>query len=167
MPYIRKHLDGWRNKVNKIAKVILLASAALSIPPAEAEFTLLVDQVGYDSTTQKIALLEGTREDAVRSGSDLRFDVIDTSTGKPVLTGTAVFAGRVYDWGNRVFWNLDFSSLKTPGHYRLSMHMGQRDRETCEFSVDDDLLERSTLSNVLFYFKGQRASGAITVLMAT
>ena len=31
---------------------------------------------------------------------------------------------------------------------------------SCVFAIDDDVLERNTLSNVVFYFKGQRSSGA-------
>ncbi len=57
------------------------------------------------------------------------------------------------------YWKADFSAFRTPGHYILRAATANSVVSSCSFQIDDDLLERTTLSNVLFYFKGQRASG--------
>ena len=58
-----------------------------------------------------------------------------------------------------MYWKAEFSAFRTPGHYVLRAVAGNNTVSSCSFQIEDDLLERATLSNVLFYFKGQRASG--------
>jgi hypothetical protein len=115
---------------------------------------VLVDQVGYDTTSSKVALISGTASD--HPGE---FALVDDAAGKVVFTGTPAPAGRVDHWGDQTYWKADFSRFHTPGHYILRVATGDATASSCSFQIDDDLLERTTLSNVLFYFKGQRASG--------
>lgn len=115
---------------------------------------VLVDQVGYDVQAPKQGLLVGSAQDHPKG-----FSLMDSETGKTVSTGELKAAGQVYDWGGRVFWIADFSALTKPGHYVLKVHSNGGDVSSCAFEINEDLLERDTLSNVLFYFKGQRASG--------
>ena len=119
-----------------------------------AEPTILVDQVGYERQAAKQAIVSADAGQSLHN-----FQVIDTSTGKPVYSGTLQDTGSIYNWGKQHYWRADFSSLKTPGRYVLQM----KDHDACvrsdEFLVQDDVLERNTLSNVIYYFKGQRASG--------
>ena len=100
-------------------------------------------------------LVLGTQQD-----HPSQFTLIDSATGKTVLTGDLKPAGKVYSWSGAwgdVYWTADFSGFKTPGHYAIQTG----DAHSCAFAIEDDLLERDTLSNVLYYFKGQRASGLI------
>ncbi len=115
---------------------------------------VLVDQVGYETTSPKIALISGT--EAEQPGE---FALIDDASGKVVFTGTPAPAGRVDHWGEGTYWKADFSAFHMPGHYVLRVVTGNAAVTSCSFQIDDNLLERTTLSNVLFYFKGQRASG--------
>ncbi len=39
------------------------------------------------------------------------------------------------------------------------MRTAKGETQSCPFEIQDDILERDTLSNVIFYFKGQRSSG--------
>ncbi len=121
---------------------------------------VLVDQVGYETKAPKQALIvdDGKNGAATNPGN---FALIDTATGKTVLSGPFQPAGHVDRWGARTFWIADFSSWQKPGHYALSAQTGAGTISSCEFLIDDNLLERSTLSNVIFYFKGQRSSGDI------
>lgn len=59
-----------------------------------------------------------------------------------------------------VFWTANFTAWHEPGRYvvRVSSASGV-EASSCPFAIEDDLLERQTLSNVVYYFKGQRASG--------
>ncbi len=119
-----------------------------------AQVRVLVDQVGYETTSPKIALISGS--EAAPPGE---FALIDDASGKVVFTGTPAAAGRVERWGDRTYWKADFSAFHVAGHYLLRVAAGNATVTSCDFQIDDNLLERTTLSNVLFYFKGQRASG--------
>jgi hypothetical protein len=68
-------------------------------------------------------------------------------------------SGQIRSCSGRVFWTADFSSWQEPGHHSLHVNTGNSDVSSCDFEIDQDLLERKTLSNVVYYFKGQRASG--------
>ena len=125
---------------------------------------VLVDQVGYETTAPKIALISGgeaEHPEAEHLDTDHpgKFSLIDDATGKVVFSGTLAPAGRVEHWNDQTYWKADFSAFHTPGHYLLSVETGSAATSSCSFQIEDDLLERATLSNVLFYFKGQRASG--------
>jgi hypothetical protein len=119
-----------------------------------SQVRVLVDQVGYETTSPKIALISGS--EAAPPGE---FALIDDASGKVVFTGTPAAAGRVERWGDRTYWKADFSAFHVTGHYLLRVAAGNATVTSCAFQIDDNLLERTTLSNVLFYFKGQRASG--------
>ncbi|HEX4322167.1 MAG TPA: glycoside hydrolase family 9 protein [Acidobacteriaceae bacterium] len=115
---------------------------------------VLVDQVGYDLRAPKQALVEASAQD-----HPTRYMLIDSNTGKKVLEGDLKSAGEVYSWGGRVFWIADFSTWQKEGRYELQVNSGDGLIRSCAFAIDDDVLERNTLSNVVFYFKGQRSSG--------
>jgi hypothetical protein len=121
---------------------------------ASAQVRVLVDQVGYETTAPKVALISGAE-----NGRAAQFTLVDDATSKVVFSGTAEAAGHVDRWGDRTYWKADFSAFRTPGHYILRVATGDSVVSSCSFQIDDDLLERTTLSNVVFYFKGQRASG--------
>jgi hypothetical protein len=121
---------------------------------AMGQLTVVVDQVGYEARSFKRAIVVGTERDHPE-----KFSLVDSANGKIVLTGSLFPDGQVDSWGGRVFWTADFSSWQGIGHYSLQIQSTAGEVHSCEFDIDDDLLERSTLSNVIFYFKGQRASG--------
>lgn len=126
------------------------------IPACLAQVTVLVDHVGYETKAPKQALIEDSGQDHPR-----QFSLIDLATNKAVLSGNLVPAGQVRNWRGRTFWSADFSAWQKPGHYALQTHTDAGDVRSCIFDIDDDLLERDTLSNIVYYFKGQRSSGLI------
>jgi hypothetical protein len=138
-------------KLGAFLAVLVLA------PVSFAQLHVLVDQVGYDTTAPKQALIQGTSQDHPED-----FTLIDAGSGKTVYTGVVKAAGSVYDWqvphGNQ-YWTADFSSWNKPGHYLLEARDASGEAHSCAFRIESDLLERNTLSNVVYYFKGQRASG--------
>lgn len=116
---------------------------------------VLVDHIGYETHALKQALIEGKEQDHPE-----QFVLIDVKSGKEVLSGKLIPAGAVKDWNRWFFWQADFSSWQTAGQYVLEIRAGHDTVRSCPFEIEDDLLERSTLSNVIYYFKGQRSSGA-------
>lgn len=114
---------------------------------------VLVDQVGYDTAAPKHAIVQGSRGDGFT-----HFEVVDVQTGKPVLQGTPQPAGQVDHWNDWHYWTVDFSAVKKPGIYRVDVG-GGGDAFSFPFRIADGVLERYTLSNVIYYFKGQRVTG--------
>lgn len=129
----------------------------LIVPTCLAQMNIVVDQVGYETTAPKQALVvaDGTHD---RQDPPETFTVTDADTGKVVLNGPFKAVGQVDQWG-RTFWLADFSSVQTSGHYKIAAITKSGTVRSCTFSISRDVLERNTLSNVVFYFKGQRASG--------
>jgi hypothetical protein len=145
-----------KNLVATILVVLVITSYAT---PARAQaaptgLRVLVDQVGYETLAPKQGVIAGSDEVHPE-----KFALIDTETGKAVLQGSLQAGGQVYDWGGQTFWIADFSKWQTAGHYVLEVLTAEADLRSSEFEINDDVLERNTLSNVVFYFKGQRASG--------
>ncbi|HEX3986921.1 MAG TPA: glycoside hydrolase family 9 protein [Acidobacteriaceae bacterium] len=134
----------------------ILCCCALAPPRSGAQVRVLVDQVGYETNAPKAAVIEAP-ENRSLSG----FTLVDDDSGRTVFTGTLQRAGSVDHWRNWHFWKADFSTWRTPGQYVLRVTIRNAVVSSCAFEIGDDLLERKTLSNVIYYFKGQRASGAM------
>lgn len=132
----------------------ILSSWGLAGSLAFAQVRILVDQVGYETSAPKVALVESSGEIGPAD-----FALIDEDSGRTVLTGNLEPAGTVDHWRNWHFWKADFSSWQTPGHYFLRVTSRDEVTSSCAFELGKDVLERNTLSNVIYYFKGQRASG--------
>lgn len=126
-----------------------------AIPACFAQLRVVVDHVGYEVDADKTALVVGSAADRAPAS----FALLDASTRKIVFSGRVKDAGTVDRWTGMRFWFADFSVWRKPGHYILSIHGPSGETGSCEFAIQQDLLERNTLSNVIFYFKGQRASG--------
>jgi hypothetical protein len=115
---------------------------------------VLVDHVGYEAGSVKTALIVGTEQDHPK-----QFSLVDEATGKTVMTSVLTPSGQVDHWGGRLFWTADFSAWQKTGHYEVRTETSTGEISSCSFAIEDDLLERETLSNVVYYFKGQRSSG--------
>lgn len=115
---------------------------------------VLVNQVGYDRLGEKRAIVQGFAGDRF-----MGFKVVDATTGAVVLRGVPKPAGVVPHWQDWHYWTLDFSALDKPGLYRVEAD-GTRNVASFPFWIANDVLKRYTLSDVIYYFKGQRVSGA-------
>lgn len=115
---------------------------------------VLVDQVGYDPAAPKHAIVQGFPGDRFTA-----FQVVNVRTGKVVLRGVPRPAGTVDHWRDWQYWTIDFSAVNAPGRYRVEVD-GDVDVSSFPFRIADHVLERYTLSNVIYYFKGQRVTGA-------
>ncbi|HTX92250.1 MAG TPA: glycoside hydrolase family 9 protein [Anaerolineales bacterium] len=113
---------------------------------------ILTNHLGYEPAGPKTAILLGRAGDR-----PLAFQVRNAGTGEVVLHGTPVEAGPVHKWRDWHFWTLDFSPLEMPGQYFIECGPVP----SFPFRLQTDLLERNTLSDVIYYFKAQRCSGAL------
>jgi hypothetical protein len=121
---------------------------------------ILLNQVGYDSSEPKRAVLKSSPKQGLPQAT-VRFRVLDASSEAAVLEGEAPFVGAVQRWKDWIFWRLEFSGLRRPGRYRLELSAGGRSGRSEAFEVGEGLLRRRTLPAVLSYFRSQRCSGAL------
>lgn len=142
--------------IHTLNLLLAVGLGSVSAQGGWCQLRVLVDQVGYETAASKQALVEGSASDHPE-----RFSLIDTDSGKTVFKGSLVSSGPVYKWDNYAFWTADFSAWQRPGHYALRVSEGEADASSSTFEINEDILERNTLSNVVFYFKSQRASGLI------
>src|SRR6185503_5040278 len=104
----------------------------------------------------KRAVVQGGKGDTVRS-----CDVQDAATGARVAAAPPRPAGAVARWRDWTYWTADFSSLQREGEFRVACLTSGGAVASSSFRIEKSVLERQTLSDVLYYFKGQRASGLL------
>ena len=136
--------------------LVLFLSVVLASSVAAGETKILINHIGYDPAAAKRAVIQGSLEDAWST-----FKVIELATGKAALTGSAVSVGPVRKWKDWHFWTIDFSSLTQEGSYLIECSSPRETIRSYPFIVQKNVLERSALSDIIYYFKGQRSSGAL------
>ncbi len=131
---------------------ILLASAALgSLWGQEAQ--ILTNHLGYPPAASKLAVLEakGLKEAPA-------FEVVD-GAGKAVLKGRFKASGPVDQWHKGPFYTAEFTDVRVPGTYRLRVLLPGEALRSQPIVVQERLLAEVGVSDLLYYFKGQRCSG--------
>jgi hypothetical protein len=144
-----------RSLSSRLRPSLLILLAACFCRPTSAATRVLVDQVGYEPTVPKIALVVTTKDDPAPT----KFALINSDTGKLALAGDVKPSGEVHAWTDMVFFTADFSAQRETGHYILRVSTSSGEIASCPFAIQENVLERNTLSNIIYYFKGQRASG--------
>ncbi len=143
----------------KIIKTFLSFSLILSgfaINSYSQSVKILTDQVGYEINGPKHAVIEGYDGNQVSL-----FKVIDYNTRRVVYQGKVEKAGPVDQWKNWYFWSIDFDDVQKEGKYIIECSVDDTVVTSFPFLLQHNLLERNTLSNVIYYFKGQRCSGLL------
>jgi len=115
---------------------------------------IVTNQVGYEGTKAKHAVIVAANKIPINI-----FQLIDAETHHVVYTGKAVYSGPVSKWKNFLFWTIDFSAFTTPGSYQLQVVLPKGTVSSYPFIIGRNVLEKATISDVVYYFKGQRSSG--------
>ncbi len=117
---------------------------------------IVTNHVGYEDNKAKHAVIVSDHQLTVAS-----FSIVDAGTGKTVYSGKPIFSGPVDKWKNWQFWTIDFTDYNTDGSYKLQITLPDGTVSSYPFIIGKNVLEQSTISNVVYYFKGQRSSGLI------
>jgi hypothetical protein len=117
---------------------------------------ILINQVGYENSKAKRAIIQTNTRAVIPL-----FQLINDSTGKTVYTGKPVHSGAVGKWKNWQFYTIDFSPYTTSGKFTLQITVAGRTITSQPFMIGSNVLEKATLSDILYYFKGQRSAGLI------
>lgn len=130
-------------------RTILFCVSALSLlQVARAdEAKILTNHVGYDAVGPKHAVILGSTRDQFTSCS-----LQDARNHQSVLDIPAQHAGPVKKWRDWDFWTIDFDSFSTEGTYYLVCASGDRSIHSYPFAIQGLLLERSTLSDAIYFF---------------
>ena len=130
-------------------------SSACAVPSAlAAQRKILTNHLGYETRGAKRAVILGHADDHI-SGCVLK----DDSGSNDVLPITPKAVGPVEKWRDWYFWTLDFDSFVAEGKYRLECAAKTETIRSFPFVVQANLLERNTVSDVIYYFKDERSSG--------
>src|SRR5512143_1023970 len=121
---------------------------------AEPVVQILTNHVGYETSGPKHAVILGAATDRV-SACALK----DATTGEDILSVVPVEIGAVAKWRDWRFWTLDFDAVTREAAYVLDCSTNHGTARSLPFSIQKNVLEGSTVSNLLYYFKGQRSSG--------
>ena len=96
------------------SKLVVLCCLLVAQTGLSQSIKVLVNHLGYEQDAPKRAVILGHASDDVTE-----FKVIDYSTGKIVLSGSAVKVGPVDHWKDWIFWIADFSQVNSAGSYLL------------------------------------------------
>ena len=140
---------------NNLKKISLLLFAFPLFLNAQS-VKVITNHIGYEQDKAKHAIIEADTKLTLTG-----FRLIDANTGKIVLSGAPVFKGKVSQWKNFQFWTIDFSRFNTPGTYKLAAVSSKGVISSYPFIIGKNVLEKSTISDVVYYFKGQRSSGLL------
>lgn len=114
---------------------------------------ILTNHIGYEIDGRKTALIAGCSAEVLSREAEVSL-IGDQNSVPLAAPGPRT---EVPGWKGRFFHTIDFSEIKTPGCYKLRLRDGDEISETAQFKVERGLLADSCISDVLFYFKSQRA----------
>jgi len=118
------------------------------------ELKVLTNHLGYETKGPKHAVIVGNASDSV-SACVLK----DEASDQVILAIAPKATGPVQKWRDWYFWTLDFDSFANEGKYYLECTANAANIRSFPFMVQNDLLDRGTVSDVIYYFKDERSSG--------
>jgi len=134
--------------------VLFLLCAYFTTSASASKLKVLTNHLGYETHGPKHAVLLGGPSDSV-SACALKGHGSD----EPIISIKAAAKGPVQKWRDWHFWTLDFDSYTTEGKYYLDCATNAGQVHSSPFVIQNDLLERNTVSDVIYYFKDERSSG--------
>lgn len=133
----------------------VLMALLLFSPLIDAQsIKILHNHIGYETVAPKPVVILAKEQDKVTA-----FLIKDYITGENIIEGIPKYTGKVDKWRDWHFWTFNFDAVTTPGTYVIECMVNNKTVRSFPFIIQDNLLERNTLSDVVYYFKGQRSSG--------
>lgn len=139
----------------KTASFLVIAFLLVLAPGSFArQMQILTNHLGYETNGPKHAVVMGRQGDRVSNCS-----LKDERTDQTARSLDPKARGPVQKWRDWYFWTLDFDSFAEEGEYRIECATSMGDARSFPFHVQKHLLERGTVSDVIYYFKDERSSG--------
>jgi hypothetical protein len=118
---------------------------------------ILHNHIGYHTSAPKIMIVEFNGDE--RFVERVHAELLDGTTGLVVFSLEPQASGAVPGWKNRYFHQFDFSDFCTVGTFSFRVEADEQVITGSSFIIGDHVLFNTLVSDVLFYFKGQRSSG--------
>ena len=115
---------------------------------------ILTNHLGYEPDSPKHAVILGHPGDNV-----FDCELKRSQAGDAVSKLAPAHVGPVNKWRDWNFWTLDFDSTHDEGRYFLSCKTSRGEIHSFPFSIEQNLLDRKTISDVIYFFKDERSSG--------
>lgn len=115
---------------------------------------ILFNHIGYAPGDEKVILLEASEATAWKEVA-----LVSLLDGVVVWRGTPQFAGPVAGWSVGPWWRVDVGAVRAPGRYALQWATAEAAGQSEGFDIAVNLLGHPVVSDLLFYFKGQRCAG--------
>jgi len=115
---------------------------------------ILFNHLGY-----RPGPIEGILLEAPENTRWHTLSIISLSSHQPVWTGTPEFSGAVEGWSCGPWWRIQGLSIEQEGRYALRWETDQSQGQSEGFDVAATVQGQGIISDMLFYFKGQRCSG--------
>lgn len=115
---------------------------------------ILFNHLGYAPDDAKVLLVEAPADTAWREVA-----LVALPGGEPVWRGSAEFAGGVDGWSVGPWWRVEVSAVRTPGRYALRWATAAAAGQSEGFEIAANVVGQPVVSDLLFYFKGQRCAG--------
>lgn len=126
---------------------------------------ILMNQIGYDSQCSKKAIFQTDEGTQVKG-----FRILEEQSVKEVFSGSAAKSDPVARWNKGDFWTMDFSEFAPNADknyscfYLIAVDTDKGTVVSSPFEVYANVIEYSTISSVVYYFKSQRATGEWEVI---
>lgn len=121
----------------------------------------LINHLGYEPEAPKFAVLQAEPSEIRGDNHPGPVRVVDTETGELLAIPIPEYVGPVPGWGDAHYWVLDFSAVTATATCRLECEQpGACPVRSEPFVLRRGILSLGPLSDVCFYFKAQRVSGA-------
>jgi Glycosyl hydrolase family 9/Cellulase N-terminal ig-like domain len=122
---------------------------------AREEVVIHVNQVAYDQTAPKFAVLETGK----RLPESSRFQVEDAATSEPVFEARLADGHECEEWfPGKSFYRADFSSLRRTGHFRLVIEQNRKEYRSIDFEIGKGALAAQTAPAIIQFYQHQRAN---------
>ena len=137
-----------------LKRIIICSVIVLPLSLMAQSVRVLINHIGYENNQSKTAIAEADSKLILQN-----FQLIDAGSGKVVYTGKPVYSGSVNKWKQYIFWTMDFTGFTINGNYQLRLSLPGKIITSYPFTIGKNILEQYTLSDIVYYFKGQRCSG--------
>src|ERR1700753_2783838 len=134
--------------------IATVGGASLAQPFAHADVQILTNHLGYELNGSKQAVLLGHPGDVVTA-----VDLLDAADNHLLQHLPLTKVGPVDHWKDWTFWTADFTPLHTEGKFLLAATTNHGQLHSFPFLIESHLLQRYTLSDLVYYFKDQRIVG--------
>ncbi len=139
----------------KTLRILLLSIVVYTTSKSYADPVIYINQVAFDSKAPKIAVI----------GSDVKFDenavfnIINTASSKVEFSARLSDAKQLKEWApGKVFYQANFSPVKTKGNYKLRLTVGGKSYLSDPFVIEDNALVNLTIPAIIHYYHKQRAN---------